>query len=80
MLICQDGVKRELNAGRPYGLFLRRDEARDLARAIKRCTEDEFSMGWVTVWPLDLGTFGAPNTKPLKWTEPGNVNPPSDFI
>lgn len=53
MIISQGGIKRELEKNKPFLLIVSRDEARTLCDQLKKCTEDDFSYGCVTIYPFD---------------------------
>lgn len=77
MLISQHGIKRELKTDRPFNLCLTRDEARMLCEQLASKCADNAAYGWVIIYPFQWVDGPNPSTSPLKWTDEGNVNPPS---
>lgn len=80
IIIGQSGLRRAIDATKPFMLCLSRTNAEMLIEQIQSrllAHEDKWSYGWITIYPFRWVDGSPPNTKPLDWLDPGNINPPS---
>lgn len=75
IIISHKGIKRELET--PFALCCDMNELDQLIVELQaqRRANEEISYGWIKV-DLSHPADCAPNTRPLKWTEASNINPP----
>ena len=80
LIISQGGVKRELRGA--FAMCLSQEDLTLLITLLQAqegaWKETGGSYGWIRIDPSHPDQDSRPNTKPLAWTDPGNVNPPSD--
>src|SRR6266566_2976315 len=77
-IISHKGIKRTLET--PFAMCIGVKELEYLIRELEAQLRGlgESSHGWIRVDPSHPSDC-APNTRPLEWTEAGNINPPSPF-
>jgi len=77
-IISHKGIKRTLET--PFAMCIGVKELEYLIRELEAQLRGlgESSYGWIRVDPSHPSDC-APNTRPLEWTEAGNINPHSSF-
>jgi hypothetical protein len=75
-VISQDHIKREIEG--PFAMCCSMDDLETLIRELQRQrgAMGESTYGWFRIDPSHPCDCD-PNTRPLKWTEAGNINPRS---
>jgi hypothetical protein len=77
LLISKDFIKREIEG--PFAMCCSADDLDALIRELQRQRRamGDSTYGWFPVDPSHPSDC-ASNTRPLKWTEAGNINPPAN--
>lgn len=73
-IISQGGIKREIEG--PFAMCCDPADLEILIQELQRARMTIGSYGWFRIDPSHPSDC-PPNTRPLKWTEVGNINPPS---
>lgn len=74
VVIAQGQVKRQLAVG-PFNLCVTRDQARAIVKALEPAMGEDFSLGWITVWPFQWCADVANEPEPWERTQGGAVAP-----